>query len=318
MGLSSYDVFRCDRQSNDLQRGGGVILATLSYLNVRQLDVTCKCDALFVEIKLNKKLYVLVAAYLPPNSETDLINDLSRFLYEISAPNVDYEFIICGDFNLRDVKWTNNPLSFQVLDYLPPAQRENVNTIHQTMSYFNLHLMYRKHEHKGYTLELLFAPPALVKPVDLQENLLRLDMHHIAGFFQIRSALDFRYGSFKQSYNFAKGDYTNIVKTMQETDWDALFAGLDVNECVEQFHTSINNVIDKYIPKFTHKARSFSVWFTSDLKVLIGEKKLAHVKWKCSNAMRDYIEFKRLRAASIKLSRSSYKMYIEHVESSSS
>ena len=34
--------------------------------------------------------------------------------------------------------------------------------------------------------------------------------------------------------------------------------------------------------------------------------------------MWDYIEFKRLCTASIKLSRSSYKMYIEHVESSSS
>ena len=101
--------------------------------------------------------------------------------------------------------------------------------------------MYREHEHKGYTLDLLFAPSTLVEPVDHQENLLRLDMHHIAGFFQIRSALDLRCGSFKQSYNFTKGDYTNIVKTMQEMDWDALFAGLDVNESIEQFHTSINN-----------------------------------------------------------------------------
>ena len=317
-GLSSYDVFRCYRQSNDLQRGGGVILAILSYLNARQLGVTSKCDTLFIEIKLNKKLYVLVAAYFPPNSETDLFNDLSRCLYEISAANVDYEFIICGDFNLRDVNWTNNPLSFQVLDYLPPAQRENVNTIHQTMSYFNLHQMYREHDHKGYTVDLLFAPPTLVEPVDLQENLLRLDMHHIAGFFQMRCALDLRCASFKESYNFTKGGYTNIVKTIQETVWDALFAGLDVNEYVEQFHTSIKNLIYKYIPKFIHKVRSFPIWFIPNLKALIGEKKLTHAKWKSSNAMRDYIEFKRLRAASIKLSRSSYKMYIEHVESSSS
>ena len=45
-------------------------------------------------------------------------------------------------------------------------------------------------------------------------------------------------------------------------------------------------------------------------------KKYAHCKFKETNALADYIEFKRLRATCIKQSRSCYRTYLEHIEGS--
>ena len=54
----------------------------------------------------------------------------------------------------------------------------------------------------------------------------------------------------------------------------------------------------------------------SDSEIInaICDKKCAHCKWKSSNSLSDFIEFKRLRAIYIKLSRTKYRNYISKVE----
>ena len=65
------------------------------------------------------------------------------------------------------------------------------------------------------------------------------------------------------------------------------------------------------------RPKSFPVWFTHELRLLVSSKKAAHAQWKCSGSLGDYIEFKKLRAACIRLSRTSYRDYVANVEANS-
>ena len=80
------------------------------------------------------------------NSCTDVFNDITARLEEISHLSDNYEYIVCGDFNLTNIKWSNEPLLFELLDYVAPAMRDNANRLCQTSSFLGLHQLYLQGE----------------------------------------------------------------------------------------------------------------------------------------------------------------------------
>ena len=56
--------------------------------------------------------------------------------------------------------------------------------------------------------------------------------------------------------------------------------------------------------------------FNIKLDLIFPKKKESHCKFKETNALEDYIEFKKLGALCTRLSRSCYKFYLEHIEGS--
>ena len=195
----------------------------------------------------------------------------TAWIWPLRNPN--YEYIICGDFNLSSIRWYNEPLQFKHLDYVAPIIRENANTLQQALSYLNLHQIYAEHPQKGYSLDLLFAPPAVVRNVDIDENLLPLDQHHKSAFFQVLAPSTSQCVNFKNNYNYTKTNYVNIVNDIQETDWASLLSDPDLDCCVENFYSVLNTIIVKYVPKSSFRPSSFPVWYTTELKSLIYDKK---------------------------------------------
>ena len=173
--MEAYDISRDDRRSNDSTRGSGVLIAVHHTLSARELQVTHQCNAVFIEFKFNKKLLVIAAAYLPPNSIMDIFTEFSTCLEEVSARNGGYEFIVCADFNLAYIRWFHEPLSFERMGYIPPAQRDNANRLCQTLSLLGLHQLHSIHLHKGYSLDLLFVPNEFVTNIAIHENLISVD-----------------------------------------------------------------------------------------------------------------------------------------------
>ena len=74
-----------------------------------------------------------------------------------------------------------------------------------------------------------------------------------------------------------------------------MFMAADLEACLDRFYSCIHKITDKFVPKFSARPESFPVWFAPELRSLVSDKKeAAHVQWKCSNSLADYIEFKRL------------------------
>ena len=96
-----------------------------------------------------------------------------------------------------------------------------------------------------------------------------------------------------------------------------MFSDADLETCLYRFYNTINRITEKFVPKVSTRPKSFPVWFTHELRSLVSSKKAAHAQWKCSGSLGDQIEFKRLRAACIRLSRTSYRDYVADVEANS-
>lgn len=74
-------------------------------------------------------------------------------------------------------------------------------------------------------------------------------------------------------------------------------------------------MIENNVPEIKSLFNNYPVWFNQQLKELIIEKKCLHAKWKQSNLFKDYLDFKRVRALCLRLSRRLYCEYIDQVES---
>ena len=151
----------------------------------------------------------------------------------------------------------------------------------------------------------------------IHKNLIPVDQHHESGFFKVQASSERHCDSFKCKCNNFKGDYPNIVQALHREDWECMFRDADLETCLYRLYNTINRITEKFVPKASTRPKSFPVWFTHKLRSVVSSKKAAHAQWKCSGSLGDYIEFKRLRAACIRLSRTSYRDYVANVEANS-
>lgn len=85
----------------------------------------------------------------------------------------------------------------------------------------------------------------------------------------------------------------------------------NINILVNQFHSILYDSIDMFVTrKQIHNL--FPIWFSSTLKHLLKEKKIAHLIKSISH----YLKFSHLRAKYKKLAKYDYKNYINKVQSS--
>ena len=115
---------------------------------------------------------------------------------------------------------------------------------------------------------------------------------------------------------FTKADYNAINNKLSNLDWHFLNSSEDINIITEEFYGKLNQTINVHCPARKAYSNSFPLWYSPDRKDSIFKKKAAHVRFKETNLLCDHIEFKRLRALSIKTSRARYRQYLEHIESS--
>ena len=70
--------------------------------------------------------------------------------------------------------------------------------------------------------------------------------------------------SIKVGYNYHKANYSAMKRKLNASDWKELFHGKDVNLSWKTFLKLLNDVILKYIPRFTfNNKRKKSIWMNS-------------------------------------------------------
>ncbi|CAB3987353.1 Hypothetical predicted protein [Paramuricea clavata] len=100
----NYDIFRCDRKSLTISRGGGVLLASRSNLRCSPVVFTknnnIELSAIEINTRSSGKILVAVV-YRPPCAHTNWIYDIVESLNECTYSKV----ILLGDFNLPTITW---------------------------------------------------------------------------------------------------------------------------------------------------------------------------------------------------------------------
>ena len=95
--------------------------------------------------------------------------------------------------------------------------------------------------------------------------------------------------------------------------WYSVLSHEDLNDNLYKFYKVLDSVIETHVPLTTEFSSSYPKWYDLELKRAIQDKKRAHCQWKSSPSISNFIEFKRLRAQCLRLSRSKYKEYINSV-----
>ena len=111
--------------------------------------------------------------------------------------------------------------------------------------------------------------------------------------------------------NYRLANY-DVLSTMIDVDWDTMFE-CDVNGSVKNFYTVLNESIEKCVPDLKVRVSNYSIWYTNELKNLISEKKDLRAIWKDTKQEIDYIEFSKIRAQCLRLSRALYKQYLANI-----
>ncbi|KAJ8679305.1 hypothetical protein QAD02_015092 [Eretmocerus hayati] len=168
----------------------------------------------------------------------------------------------------------------------------------------------------GYPLDLLFGNASNWIYLDLEDELLPTDLHHIPCVLQRNHAeplVTLRTNCVK--LDFRNADYQKIDETLNLVDWAVELSGKDFQACVEEFHDILSNIICKFVsPKKIYVDR-FPQWFNYDLKKLVRCKRDLLKARKSSNRLEDRISYSKARAECKRATRLAYESYIAKIES---
>ncbi len=140
-----YLVYRCDRVLNVnsvKSSGGGVVVAVKkSFNSVACPDMSNSCEEMWIKVSfVNLKLF-FCGVYLPHSAPDEFCNRHINSVEKISdVADVNDLILICGDFNLSNITWTNRDdelcpnnvnteREFCIIDGMAECDLAQVNTI---------------------------------------------------------------------------------------------------------------------------------------------------------------------------------------------
>lgn len=241
------------------------------------------------------------------------LHDVQNFVNK----HPDHKFIIMGDFNRPHVSWSNEPLNVAYTAYQSPADKDINSRLCSFYSALDSQQKYPAHPDKGYSLDLFFCPADVTTTAELCDPLVPTDFrNHRAAAFSLNLNLGKMVVKDTIQLDYTKADYNAINNKLRTLDWDFMCSSDDINIITNEFYNKLNSTISEHIPTKKAYSNTFPAWYSPELKDNIYKKKAAHVRYKVTNQLADYIEFKKIRALCIRQSRSCYRLYLEHIQSS--
>lgn len=113
---------------------------------------------------------------------------------------------------------------------------------------------------------------------------------------------------------FFAADYPTMNIFMCSIDWDRLLSELSVDESVDVLYTHLNNCITHFVPIIEIRKSEYPPRFSKELITNIKMKKLAHIQYKRSNHLSDYLSFFTLRSECKKFSMNYWNKYDNQTE----
>ncbi|KAF0706030.1 Uncharacterized protein FWK35_00027077, partial [Aphis craccivora] len=95
--------------TSSFSRGGGALIAIRNDVVSNLIcNPAINVEHVFVKFSYNHTNYVVCSVYFPPNSLISAYEAFMSTVQSVLLLHPDCVFIFCGDFNLPDVKWSND------------------------------------------------------------------------------------------------------------------------------------------------------------------------------------------------------------------
>jgi hypothetical protein len=295
--MDGYNIYRNDRNilNSVHSRGGGVLIAIHSRFCSIELtlsDPTLECVAIMLKL-VNIKI-IIVSIYVPPNSPFEIYNRHCIQLENLKLSFPDVTFLVVGDFNIPDVKWSNGD-HYAILG--GPAS-EKYKILSETVAFMQLFQHNFIVNYKNNILDLVFSNDFSLEitkcsfplvPIDIAHPPLQINGLNVTTFCRLKSV--------SPDFNFNKTNYEAMNKYFNNTDWKSLLSdSLDFSLVISNFYSTIYEAITIFTPKFAKYNHKYPQWYSNDLKSLIFNKKRVHKEFKTTNDRNKYNEFSCLRS----------------------
>lgn len=276
-------------------------------------DLDClPIESMLVKVRLSnyKHLYIC-SLYVPCNCSPDT---LEAVLYKLSnlinISDSDSSFVICGDFNLPTIDWSDvsHPLATRAKDrllisFMELCSLSQRNTIvNHTNNLLDLVLSNIDHSSLIVNNSLGFVTPDLYHP-PLEISL------------EIQPSINARAATISKR-NFYRTDFESLSYHLEQIDWSSKLRLLNSNEAASVFYHMLIRLIDEFVPMKVPAKRSYPVWFTSVIINTLKLKDKFHKKFKLNNSPDDYRKFVYYRNSAKKEIDSAFKNYVKNLEDS--
>lgn len=303
-----YQVYRRDRcqLQTGKSRGGGVLVAISNNIKVQRLyNLENSGENLWLRLELsNKSTIILCNVYFPPNSP---LVDYCSFFEKLDSFKLKREkILVLGDFN-QPISGVNYKL-------------ELGNAICRQLLFFmetyNLNLLNNVSNSLGKTLDLVLTD---IVGLTVEEDccpVVNIDKHHPPLSITFNSSVT-NYNSVDNNFNlfnFKRADFFQLYVLLRDTDWSRLLNITNVSEAVDNFYSTLNNIISHCVPVYYKSNSKYPPWFDHHLISLIRRKNIIrrkYLKYKFPNILDQYKEIRSRIKIDIK---NAFKNHIKHVE----
>lgn len=288
----NWIVYRADRDTNVTGKvwGGGSLIAVCSQLQSyhrKDLDFS---ECVWVEIKMKDGINLLIGnCYFSPDTRpeklTEFFDDVGKKL-EVGR----YRVLILGDFNVAGVNWTDNTFN----EYSHFYAKKKAYELFGFMDDLGLS-QYNHHLPKGgkSILDLVISNIEVI--VEEETNCLVFpDAPHDPLVIRVAAEI-ITTSCRRQVFNYHKGDYLGLYNTVQEIDWEVVYASPDVNEAACLVTDALSASIAKHVPFKKVKPKKYPSWFSAALIWALKKKNVAHRKYRKTGSVQHYVEFSQLR-----------------------
>ena len=314
---SLFNVYRRDRDQTDSSSvcGGGVLIAVKSHIASSEIPIAEKSiECVCVKLNINKNTNVYVVnSYVPPNSSKEIYQSHLNAIQSIHSTCRPSDIIILyGDFNIPHATWiSDNDSNVLLPEHVSPIHAaEFIGSINelglcQVNNIFNsmdrlLDLVFTN-DYDNFSIAK--APPLFNFEVIHPPILLTFEWHFDINNNQPEV----------ETFNFKRGDYNGLNQYLSSLNLEQRMNQLSLDDKVALLVNSLNEAMERFIPKSIIKRNSNCPWSSKQLKKL---KNKRNKEWKYFKATGDRRSFDEAFAAFDSLNTKLYDEYIANMASS--
>ncbi|MCG8113231.1 MAG: reverse transcriptase domain-containing protein, partial [Candidatus Thiodiazotropha taylori] len=281
LNLYGFKLFRRDRLGENY--GGICVYVKNNIYSCRRADLELpNIECLWIEVMVNGKKNLIGTFYRPPNSTNAIwssIEDSIGQAFDTSIRNI----LVTGDFNFDILKQSANKKVTDICQQFSLHQLidEPTHFTESSSSILDLFLTGNKNN-------VLLS--GVGEPFLGQNIRYHCPIYCVLTFQKVSTPVYTR-----KIYLYNRGNYEAFSNDLEETDWQSL-KNNDIDTYAGNITNNIYQLANKHIPNKIIKIRqSDPPWLSNDIKKLIRKKKRFYDKYKRTNNMHDFENYKHIR-----------------------
>ena len=279
LSIDGYVLFRRDRESDRLTKGGGVALYVKETLKAHlssNMNNSIFNDSIWCDVYVNDSVVVTGVCYRSTSSTADNDEELRSLLEKADheSGSRGSQLMVMGDFNYPEISYSkywvdasNDSSAWKFFDCTQDLY------LYQHVDEFTRH---RPNQSPSILDYIFTRDEEVVQNLAYQSPLGKSD--HCCILFEYVTQMSVSAFTDELKFNFWRGDYDSINKELGRVDWNGYFEGKSVEEMWTCFKTTLMQLCATHVPcRGAAKPRTKNDWISKATLKLIKKRE---ANWK--------------------------------------